>query len=158
MVPVSLEVGVIADTHGVLRPEALTALRGVSLIVHAGDIGGPEVVAGLEAVAPVLAIRGNVDRGAWAQAYTATRVIECGAARLYVLHDLGALEMDPAAAGWAAVISGHSHQPKLEWRGGVLYLNPGSAGPRRFRLPVSLARLRVTGTAVEAELVELNVG
>jgi putative phosphoesterase len=153
-----LEVGVIADTHGRLRPEAVAALQGVSLIVHAGDIGRPEVVAGLEAVAPVLAIRGNVDGGAWAQAYPATRVVECGAARLYVLHDVAALDIDPAAAGWAAVISGHSHQPKLAWQGGVLYLNPGSAGPRRFRLPVSVARLRVTGTAVEAELVALNVG
>ena len=153
-----LEVGVIADTHGRLRPEALAALSGVSLIVHAGDIGRPEVLAGLQALAPVAAIRGNVDHDDWARAYPATRVVEAGAARLYVLHDLKTLDVDPAATGMAAVISGHSHQPRIERRGGVLYLNPGSAGSRRFRLPVSVARLRVTGEQVEAELVTLNVG
>ncbi len=153
-----LEVGVIADTHGLLRPEALAALNGVSLIVHAGDIGRPEVVAGLEALAPVAAIRGNVDHGGWAQAYPATRVVEAGAAWLYVLHDVKTLDLDLAAAGMAVVISGHSHQPRVERRGGVLYLNPGSAGPRRFKLPVSVARLRVIGAQVEAELVTLDVG
>jgi putative phosphoesterase len=156
--PITLEIGVIADTHGLLRPQALEALRGVSVIVHAGDIGRPEVVAGLEAVAPVLAIRGNVDRGAWSDAFPATRVVEVGGACLYVLHDVETLDLDPAAAGMAAVISGHSHQPRVELQGGVLYLNPGSAGPRRFRLPVSLARLRVTGNGVDAALIELSVG
>ena len=154
----TLEIGVISDTHGLLRPEALAALEGVALIVHAGDMGNAEVVQRLEAVAPVRAVRGNVDRGAWAEAYPETAVVEAGEAYLYVLHDVKALDLDPAAAGMQAVISGHSHQPKSERRGGVLYLNPGSAGPRRFRLPVTVARLRVRGGEVEAELVELNVG
>ena len=157
MVLPELLVGVIADTHGLLRPEALSALSGVSLIVHAGDVGRPEVLAGLESLAPVAAIRGNVDRGAWAQAYPATRVVAAGAARLYVLHDLNTLDLDPAAAGMAAVISGHSHQPRVERRGGVLFVNPGSAGPRRFKLPVSLARLRIVGETIKAELVTLEV-
>ena len=157
MVLPELLVGVIADTHGLLRPEALSALSGVSLIVHAGDVVRPDVLAGLEALAPVAAIRGNVDRGAWAQAYPATRVVAAGAARLYVLHDLDTLDLDPAAAGMAAVISGHSHQPRVERRGGVLFVNPGSAGPRRFKLPVSLARLRIVGEAIKAELVTLEV-
>jgi hypothetical protein len=151
-------VGVIADTHGLLRPEALAALQGVSVIVHAGDMGRPAVLARLAEVAPVAAVRGNVDRGPWANAYPLTTVVEAGAARLYVLHDLAALDVDPAAAGMAAVISGHSHQPRVERRGGVLYLNPGSAGPRRFKLPLTVARLRVSEGLVEAELIELAVG
>lgn len=152
----ALEIGVISDTHGLVRPEALAALRGVQRIVHAGDIGAPEVIERLRAVAPVCAVRGNVDRDPWARAYPETEVVELDdEVYLYVLHDLGALDLDPAAAGFAAVISGHSHVPKLERRGGVLYLNPGSAGPRRFRLPVSCARLSVRGGEIDAELVEL---
>ena len=148
-------IGLIADTHGLLRPEALAALQGVSQIIHAGDVGTAEVLRALNAVAPVTAIRGNVDYGEWAQALPATVVVEAGGRLLYVLHDLGALDLDPVAAGFEAVISGHSHQPHIERRAGVLYINPGSAGPRRFNLPVSLARLRVQAGTLEAELVTL---
>jgi len=138
-----------------MRPEALAALQGVSQIIHAGDVGAPEVLQALSAIAPVTAIRGNVDHGMWVQALPATRVVEIDGLRLYVLHDLGAINLDPAAAGFAAVISGHSHQPRIERRQGVLYINPGSAGPRRFKLPVSLARLSVVAGALQAELVTL---
>jgi putative phosphoesterase len=151
-------VGVIADTHGLLRPEAVAALRGVERIVHAGDIGSPAVLAELERIAPVSAIRGNNDREPWAAAIPETEVVEVGGVSLYVLHDLHALDLDPRAAGFAAVIAGHSHQPRLQERDGVLYLNPGSAGPRRFRLPVSLARLSIAGPRLQAELVTLDVG
>jgi putative phosphoesterase len=150
-----LIVGVISDTHGLLRPEAVRALQDCDLIIHAGDAGRPEVLAALEAIAPVKAVRGNVDRGAWAQALPETEVVEAGEISIYVLHDLGALDLDPAAAGFQAVISGHSHQPALEERDGVLHLNPGSAGPRRFRLPVTLARMEVHGKKLEAEIVHL---
>jgi putative phosphoesterase len=153
-----LRLGLLSDTHGLLRPEALAALRGASRILHAGDVGHPSVLDGLAALGPVTAVRGNVDRGAWAAALPATTVVEAEGALLYMLHDLHTLDLDPAAAGFAAVISGHSHQPRLERRGGVLYVNPGSAGPRRFRLPVTVAHLRVTGGQVDAEFVELNLG
>jgi len=148
-------IGLIADTHGLLRPEALAALQGASQIIHAGDVGAPEVLTGLSAIAPVTAIRGNVDEGAWALALPATQVVEVDGLLVYVLHDLGALDLDPAAAGLAAVISGHSHQPRIERRQGVLYLNPGSAGPRRFKLPVSVAQLTVQAGQLEAEVVRL---
>lgn len=151
-------VGVIADTHGLLRPEALSALHGVTLIIHAGDIGGPEILAALRQTAPVVAVRGNNDLGDWAGALPATATVEIGGARLYVLHDRRLLDVDPLHAGYAAVIAGHSHQPLLERRNGVLHLNPGAAGPRRFRLPVSVAVLRVHPDAqVDAELIELRV-
>jgi hypothetical protein len=149
--------GVISDTHGLLRPEALAALAGVERIVHAGDIGAPEVLHGLARIAPVVAVRGNNDRGAWARAIPATKVVEVGGASLYVLHDVTELDLDPRAAGFAAVIAGHSHQPRVEERDGVLYLNPGSAGPRRFKLPISLARLTVAGARVSARLVTLEL-
>jgi len=149
--------GVISDTHGLVRPQAVEALRGSDLIVHAGDVGHPAVLEALRALAPVVAVRGNNDRGAWAEALAETEVVEVGGFSLYVLHDLAALDLDPEAAGFQAVIAGHSHQPKLERRAGVLYLNPGSAGPRRFRLPVALARVRIGAAGVEAELVELEV-
>ena len=148
-------IGIISDTHGLLRPEALAALRGASQIIHAGDIGAPEILEALQALAPVSAVRGNVDRGEWAQALSATRVVEVAGVLLYCLHDRGTLDLDPAAAGLAAVISGHSHQPRIERRGGVLYINPGSAGPRRFNLPVTLARLQIVAGQAEAELVPL---
>ena len=148
-------IGLISDTHGLLRPEALAALRGASQIIHAGDVGAPEILEALLAIAPVSAVRGNVDFGEWAQALPVTRVVEAEGALLYCLHDMEALDLDPAAAGLAAVISGHSHQPRIERRGGVLYVNPGSAGPRRFKLPVTLARLHIDGGQVEAELVTL---
>ena len=149
-------VGVISDTHGLLRPEAVAALAGCDLIVHAGDVGSPAVLAGLRRVAPVVAVRGNVDIESWARALPESEVARVGGAILYVLHDLARLDLDPAAAGFAAVVSGHSHVPAIEEQGGVLYLNPGSAGPRRFSLPVSLARLRAGGGTVTAELVTLE--
>ena len=150
-------IGVISDTHGLLRPQAVKALKGVDLIIHAGDIGNPEVLAGLERLAPVYAVRGNTDRGDWAADLPLTRVVEVGGVLLYVLHELFCLDLDPAAVGLAAVIFGHSHSPHLERKNGVLFLNPGSAGPRRFTLPVSLARLKVNHDSIQAELVQLKI-
>jgi putative phosphoesterase len=151
-----LRVGVISDTHGLLRPEALAALAGVDLIVHAGDVGAPEILEALGRVAPVTAVRGNVDRLQLAAALPETAVVEAGAALLYVRHDLGGLDLDPRAAGFAAVITGHSHRPHVEWRDGVLYFNPGSAGPRRFSLPIAVGRLAIDGSRVEPETVLLD--
>jgi putative phosphoesterase len=150
-------VGVISDTHGLLRPEACAALAGADLIVHAGDIGDPRVLAGLAAIAPLHAVRGNIDRGAWADAIDTTAAVEVNGQWLYVLHDLRELDLEPRAAGFAAVIAGHSHRPRIEERGGVLYVNPGSAGPRRFKLPIALARLRVTDRGASAEILELGL-
>jgi uncharacterized protein len=149
--------GIISDTHGLMRPEAIEALNGVRTIIHAGDIGTPEVLEALHAIAPVVAVRGNNDKWEWAQALPETEVVEVGGVALYVLHDVKTLDLDPAAAGFRAVISGHSHQPAVTTRRGVLYLNPGSAGPRRFKLPISVARLIVRGDALDAQLVELAV-
>ncbi|HKC50178.1 MAG TPA: metallophosphoesterase family protein [Myxococcota bacterium] len=148
-------VGVVSDTHGLLRPEAVAALRGVDLIVHAGDVGAPEVLDGLRELAPVVAIRGNNDKGAWAERLRATEIVEAAGGLLYLLHDVGDLDLDPAAAGFHAVVSGHSHRPSVDRRGGVLFLNPGSIGPRRFTLPIAFALLRVDGTELEASIVEL---
>jgi uncharacterized protein len=134
-------VGVISDTHGLLRPQVLLALEGVDLIVHAGDIGTPGIIDRLQQVAPVRAVRGNVDRAVWASEFPDTEIVEVEDVLLYVLHDLGQLDLDPAAAGFHAVICGHSHDPRVSEARGVVYLNPGSAGPRRFTLPISLARL-----------------
>ena len=150
-------IGVISDTHGLVRPQALRALAGADLIVHAGDVGGPEVLDALRAVAPVVAVRGNNDRGPWAAALAETEVVETGGRNLYVLHDLKELDLDPRAEGFDAVIAGHSHQPRIERRDGVLYLNPGSAGPRRFRLPIAVAWLAVDSTRLDAEIVHLDV-
>ena len=149
--------GVISDTHGLLRPEAVAALEGSDLIVHAGDVGAPEVLEVLRRIAPVFAVRGNNDRGPWASALPTTEVVEVDGLLLYVLHDLHELDLDPAAAGFSAVIAGHSHQPRAETRGGVLYLNPGSAGPRRFTLPIALARLHIDHGALTPRIVELPV-
>jgi uncharacterized protein len=149
--------GLIADTHGLMRPEALTALDGVDMIIHAGDIGAPGVIEALHAIAPVVAVRGNNDQGEWAQTFPETEVIEVGDITLYVLHDVKTLDLDPGAAGFHVVISGHSHQPSIANRQGVLFVNPGSAGPRRFKLPVSVAHLMVRGGTVEAQLVKLTV-
>jgi uncharacterized protein len=149
-------IGVISDTHGLLRPEAIDALRGSELIVHAGDIGTADVLEALRAIAPTMAVRGNVDTGAWAAALPATEIVEVGRVHLYVLHDASTLDLDPNAAGFAAVISGHSHRPSAELRDGVLYLNPGSAGPRRFSLPIAVARLHVAGERVSHEIVQLQ--
>src|SRR5213593_4657036 len=151
------EIGVISDTHGLVRPEALAALRGVDRVVHAGDIGSADVLARLGKIAPVSAVRGNNDRGPWAEALPLTDVVEVGEVSLYVLHDLHELDLEPRAAGFAAVISGHSHQPRVDTKDGVLYLNPGSAGPRRFKLPISVARVTVLGTRVTARLVALEI-
>jgi hypothetical protein len=150
-------IGVISDTHGLVRPEALRALRGADLIVHAGDVGTPEVLDALRAVAPVVAVRGNNDRGRWARALAETEVIERAGRSLYVLHDVKTLDVDPRAAGYDAVIAGHSHQPRVERRDGVLYLNPGSAGPRRFRLPICVARIDIATRRFEAEIITLDV-
>jgi phosphoesterase, MJ0936 family len=149
-------VGVISDTHGLLRPEAAAALAGSDVIVHAGDIGKPEVLAALQTLAPrVVAIRGNVDLR-WAHDFDDVADVTISGRRLHVLHDLKQLAIDPSACGVDVVVSGHSHRPLLERRGGVLYLNPGSAGPRRFRLPVTLARLRLAEARdIEAEIVSL---
>jgi len=148
-------IGVISDTHGLLRAEALAVLRGCDAIVHAGDIGKPEVLEQLAELAPLTAIRGNVDT--WATDLPDTAVLTLAGKRFYVIHNVKELELDPAAAGFAAVISGHSHVPKSETRSGVLYLNPGSAGPRRFKLPIAVAKIRLRGDAVEAELVTVPV-
>jgi putative phosphoesterase len=151
------DVGVISDTHGLLREQALAALAGCELIIHAGDIGTPEVLERLREIAPVRAVRGNNDRGVWARSLPLNDVIEIGAHHVYLLHDIAELAIDPAAASMAAVITGHSHKPAAEVREGVLYFNPGSAGPRRFKLPIAVARLRVSKNGIEHEIVELNV-
>ena len=150
-------VGLVSDTHGLLRPEALAALEGSDLIVHAGDVGDPGILERLRVLAPTWAVRGNVDTQPWAMTLPATDVVAAGALQLYVLHDLASLDLDPAAAGFAAVISGHTHRPAADVRDGVLYLNPGSAGPRRFTLPVCLARLHVSGGRLRHEFVDLLV-
>ena len=151
------ELGIISDTHGLMRPEAIKALAGTTLIIHAGDIDTPEVLEILHTVAPVVAVRGNNDKGNWAQALPETEVVEVGGVALYVLHDVKALDLDPVAAGFQAVISGHSHRPGMVKRQGVLFLNPGSAGPRRFNLPVSVARLSICGDTIDAQLIELAI-
>ncbi|NJL28776.1 MAG: metallophosphoesterase family protein [Thermoanaerobaculia bacterium] len=155
--PPTPQIGVFPDTHGLLRPEALDALRGSRLIVHAGDVGNPEILAQLRELAPVVAVRGNIDHGTWAEALPAIEVADLDPAFLYMLHDLHELDLDPAAAGMRVVITDHTHQPKIEERGGVLYLDPGSAGRQRFKLPVTLARLWVDGAEVAAEILELWV-
>ena len=148
-------IGIISDTHGLVRPEALAALRGSDVIIHAGDIGNPAVLEELGGVAPVVAVRGNNDRGTWAATLANSEVVEIDRTLLYVLHDIQALDLDPAAAGFQAVISGHSHRPSLREDGGVLFLNPGSAGPRRFTLPIALARLHLRDGQLRGEIVEL---
>jgi len=150
-------IGIISDTHGLLRPEAVAALVGAERIIHAGDIGRPEVLQTLEAVAPVIAVRGNNDQGPWAAAIPETAIVDVDALRCYVLHDVKTLDLDPATAGFAAVICGHSHQPRLEQRAGVWFVNPGSAGPRRFKLPVAVARLYIREGTLTPELVTLQV-
>lgn len=151
-----MRIGIISDTHGLLRPEAVERLAGVDYIVHAGDIGSPEVIEGLRLIAPVAAIRGNVDRGEWAAGYPHTELMKLGGRFFYVLHNLKDLDLDPVAAGIDVVVSGHSHSPKIETVGGVLYLNPGSAGPRRFTLPVALATLELGGDAMRPCLHHLD--
>jgi putative phosphoesterase len=156
--PISKEayqIGIISDTHGLLRPEALEALRGSRVILHAGDIGKQEIIEALEQIAPVTAVRGNIDREAWARQYPLTQVIEIQGIHLYILHDLSQLDLDPAASGFAAVISGHSHQAKIENKHGVFYINPGSAGPKRFRLPISVAKIEIKDGKVSTKILTL---
>jgi uncharacterized protein len=148
-------IGVISDTHGLLRPEAVDALRGVDLILHAGDVGSVEVLKTLKEIAPVVAVRGNNDKGDWAEELPHWEVTEVGAIHIYMIHDVKEMDLSPAVADFRIVVSGHSHKPSVEERKGVLYVNPGSAGPRRFSLPISIARLKVTGAIVSAELIEL---
>jgi len=150
-----MKLGIISDTHGLLRPEAARALSGVDLIVHAGDVGKPEVLMGLKAISPVFAVRGNVDTEAWAAELPATTIVDAGSVRLYLLHNLRALDLRPDAAGFHAVISGHNHQAEQWEREGVLYLNPGSAGPRRFNLPVTLALVDLGSEPWKVEILEL---
>jgi len=151
-----MKVGVISDTHGLLRPEAMEALRGSDHIIHAGDIGRPEIIPALEKIASVTAIRGNIDREPWAMRYSETEVVELAGLHLYVLHDAAALDLDPRAAGFAAVISGHSHKPKHEVIQGVLRFNPGSAGPRRFSLPITVGRLEILDGAISGTIIDLS--
>jgi putative phosphoesterase len=150
------QIGVISDTHGLLRPEALAALAGVDQIIHAGDVGADGILERLAKIAPVRAVRGNVDHGAWAEQLPAREVVLAAETALYVLHDRQDLDLDPVAAGLRAVISGHSHQAQISVEAGVLYLNPGSAGPRRFRLPVTLAILEIADGVLSAQILTLS--
>lgn len=149
-------VGLISDTHGLLRPEALALLRGSDFIVHAGDIGNSRVLDELRRLAPLTAVRGNNDKGAWARSIAETEVLQVGEVSIYVLHDLAELDLDPAAAGFNVVVTGHSHNPRIDERDGVLYVNPGSAGPRRFKLPIAVGELRVAGPSVKSKIVQLD--
>ena len=149
-------VGLISDTHGLLRAQAVAALRGCDYIVHGGDIGDPGILDALRELAPLTVVRGNNDREAWADGIAETELVELGGVQLYAIHDLSQLGIDPAAAGVRVVVSGHSHKPKIEERGGVLYVNPGSAGPRRFKLPIAVAELRIDGGAVTARIHEIG--
>jgi uncharacterized protein len=149
-------VGVISDTHGLMRPAALAALKDADLIIHAGDVGKREVLDQLCEIAPTHVVRGNIDLMNWASDLPATLDVEVAGQTFHVLHDISELAIEPASAGIAAIVFGHSHKPSIEMRGDVLYLNPGSAGPRRFRLPVTVARVRVSGRKLEPEIVELE--
>lgn len=148
-------IGVISDTHSLVRPQAIEALAGVEMILHAGDIGNPTVLDALREVAPVVAVRGNNDKGDWAESLSDWEVVEVGAVSIYMLHNLKEIDISPAGT-FQVVISGHSHKPLVEERRGVLYVNPGSAGPRRFNLPISVAQLTVAGNTVNAKLIELS--
>jgi putative phosphoesterase len=150
-----MRIGIISDTHGLLRPEAQRALLGVQLIIHAGDVGAPEILTQLKLIAPVFAVRGNVDTQAWAQGLPLTTVVETSGFSFYVLHNLQGLDLKPQASGFDAVISGHTHQAEQRHDAGVLYLNPGSAGPRRFQLPVTVALLEIAKKPWRAQIVRL---
>jgi hypothetical protein len=149
-------IGVISDTHGLLRPKALAALQGSQHIIHSGDLGAPEILTALAAIASVTAIRGNIDTDAWARKLPETEVVEMGGISIYILHNLAQLDLKPEAAGFKVVISGHSHLAMQETRNGVLYFNPGSAGPRRFKLPVTVGRLIIEKKNVRAEIVPIS--
>jgi putative phosphoesterase len=149
-------VGLISDTHGLMRREALVALQGSDLIIHAGDVGTPKIIEQLRALAPVIAVRGNIDKGVWASHLPATAVVEAGSALIYVLHDIAQLDLDPAAAQFNVVVGGHSHKPGQIERNGVMYLNPGSAGPQRFQLPITVARLDFRSLPWRVEFIDLS--
>ena len=150
------KIGIISDTHGLIRQSVVKSFKDVDLIVHAGDVGKPEVLETLQDITRVYPVRGNVDGGKWTDNLPFTEVVKVGQVFLYVLHDVIALDLDPVAAGFNAVISGHSHIPKIEEQNGVLFLNPGSAGPKRVRYPVSIAFLYVNGASIDTEIVELE--
>jgi uncharacterized protein len=149
-------IGVISDTRGLLRPEALAALQGSDYIIHAGDIGDPQILDKLATIAPLTGVRGNVDHGTWTRKIPAINVLEIGEISIYVLHNLQDLDLRPEAAKFAAVVYGHSHVPKQEWRNGVLYFNPGSAGPRRFKLPVSVGRMTIEDGRIDSKILLLE--
>ncbi|NPU66232.1 metallophosphoesterase family protein [Bradyrhizobium sp. 83012] len=153
-----MRIGIISDTHGLLRPEAKQRLAGADHIIHAGDIGRPEIIDHLGAIAPVTAIRGNIDSAEWAKAYPATQTVELGGRRFHVVHDVHDLTIDPASEGIDMVISGHSHRARIETRNGVVYLNPGSAGPRRFKLPITLATLDISPGSLSPVIHDLGGG
>lgn len=148
-------IGLISDTHGLLRPEAIAALRGSDLIIHAGDIGGRRIIDRLQEIAPVTVVRGNVDNEDWSAGLPLTAVVEAGSSQIWVVHDLAQLDLDPAAAGFHVVVSGHSHKPGDYEKNGVLYINPGSAGPRRFNLPITVARLHLEPPKPTVEYISL---
>ena len=152
-----MRIGVISDTHGLLRPEALEALRGAAHILHAGDVGNPTILDALRAIAPITALRGNVDEGGSCGYLPPIDLIELGGRNIYMLHDVKQLDLNPEAVGIAAVVSGHSHKHLVEWRRGVLFLNPGSAGPRRFELPVTLAWLTIEEDTLSAQILQLDI-
>jgi uncharacterized protein len=151
-----LRVGLVSDTHGLLRPEARTFLIGCDYIIHGGDIGSPEILDELALVGPLIAVRGNNDKGPWAARLRETELIRVGNIFVYVIHDLAELDIEPGAAGVRVVISGHSHKPLIEERDDILYVNPGSCGPRRFKLPISVGELTVSGSAVAARIIDLS--
>jgi putative phosphoesterase len=151
-----MKIGVISDTHGLLRPEAIAALTGVDRILHAGDVGDPGILDRLSEIVPVTAIRGNVDREPWAKRLHETEVLEVDGVSIYMLHDLAKLDLKPEVSGFRVVVYGHSHRPKIEEKNGVVYFNPGSAGPRRFQLPVSIGLLEIQGGSVQAQLFDLD--
>ncbi len=152
-----LRVGLISDTHGLLRTEARRFLAGCDYIIHGGDIGGALILQDLEALAPLMAVRGNNDHERWADGLKDSELIRVGGVFVYIIHDLAKIDIDPASAGVRVVVSGHSHKPGIEEKAGILYINPGSGGPRRFKLPVSVGEVMVAGTSVSARTVELNV-
>ncbi len=155
--PASMHIGIISDTHGLLRPQAIAALRGSDHIIHAGDVGAPEILDQLAKLAPVTAIRGNIDKAAWASKFPETEVLEVGGISIYILHDLAQLDLNPAAAGFSVIISGHSHIAKQETHDGVLYFNPGSAGPRRFKLPITVGKLIIENGKVRGQIIEIYI-